>query len=193
MKAVFFVVIAWFSLTGAAFKRVAPVDVAIVTTSGTIVVRLDAAKAPRTARNFLRYVASGAYNGSSFYRNVTRANEPQAPFEVIQGGLGAQSHAAMLAPLALEPTTVTGLHNVGGSIAMARTADPDSATTEFFLDIGDARYLDAGGPLGPGYAAFGHVVRGMDVVLKIHRAPTQVEQLTPPIRIVRMRRISALR
>ncbi len=178
---------AWLATLGATPKSSRPVDVAIVTSSGTIVVRLEPAKAPRTTQNFLHYVRNGAYDGTSFYRNVTHRNEPQAPFEVIQGGRGASANGATLPPVTLEPTNVTGLHNTDGTIAMARTADPDSATTEFFLDVGDARYLDAGGPLGPGYAAFGHVVRGTSVVRKIHAAATQGEALTPEIRILRMR------
>jgi peptidyl-prolyl cis-trans isomerase A (cyclophilin A) len=95
----------------------------------------------------------------------------------------------MIQPIPLEPTSKTGLHNTDGVIAMARTADPNSASTEFFIDIGDDRFLDAGGPLGPGYAAFGKVIRGMDVVHKIHRAPAQGESLTPPIKIVKVSRV----
>ena len=184
-----FAAIAAFALFGAAPVHRSSVDVAIETTSGTIVVRLALNKAPITARNFLHNVDTGAYDGTSFYRNVTHATQPQAPFEVIQGGMGATAHDTMLRPIRLEPTSVTGLHNTDGTIAMARTTEPDSATTEFFLDVGDARYLDAGGPLGPGYAAFGHVVRGIDVVRKIHRSPTQDDRLTPPVRIIRMRRL----
>lgn len=164
-----------------------PLDVRIVTTLGTIVVRLEAAKAPRTVANFLHYVDAKTYDGSSFYRTVYKKNEPQAPFEVIQGGLNARAGGANL-PVVLEPTSGSGLHNTDGALAMARTNDPNSATTEFFLDVGDARYLDAGGPLGAGYAVFGHVVRGSDVVRKIHEAASQGEALLPPIRIVTMRR-----
>ena len=71
---------------------------------------------------------------------------------------------------------------------MARTSDPNSASTEFFICIGDNRFLDAGGPLGPGYAAFGNVVRGMDVVRKIQRAHASGDSLMPPIRIVSIAR-----
>jgi peptidyl-prolyl cis-trans isomerase A (cyclophilin A) len=185
------IVLAASTLIGAAAPRASTVDVAIETSAGTIVVRLDVGKAPKTARHFLHAVDARLYDGTSFYRNVTRATMPTAPFEVIQGGLGATAHSAMSPPIALEPTKVTGIHNTDGAIAMARTSDPDSATTEFFLDVGDARYLDAGGPLDPGYAAFGHVVRGMDVVRKIHNAPTQADRLTPEIQIIHMRRVRA--
>jgi len=164
------------------------VDVAMETSAGTITVRLDTAHAPRTAGNFLRNVDAKRFDGASFYRNVTRATSPGAPFEVIQGGLGPTGDASAR-PIALEPTSTTGLHNDDGAIAMARTSEPNSATTEFFLDVGDARYLDATGPLAPGYAAFGRVVRGMETVRRIHRGRTDGDRLTPPVRIIRMHRL----
>ena len=167
----------------------ATTDVAIRTSLGTIVVRLDAARAPVTVRNFLHYADTRAYDNATFYRTVRRATEPQSRIEVIQGGLNPQAANPMIHPIPLEPTSKTGLHNVDGTIAMARTADPNSATTEFFIDVGDDRFLDAGGPLGPGYAAFGKVIRGMDVVRKIHTAPASGEMLTPPIKIIRVTRV----
>ncbi len=165
------------------------VDVAIVTTDGTIVVRLDGARAPITVKNFLHYVDTRAYDGAAFYRTVRRSSEPQSHIEVIQGGLNPQTENAMVAKIPLEPTSKTGLRNVDGTIAMARTSDPNSATTEFFIDIGANGFLDAGGPLGPGYAAFGHVIRGMDVVRRIHSAAADGEMLAPPVRIMRVRRL----
>jgi peptidyl-prolyl cis-trans isomerase A (cyclophilin A) len=165
-----------------------PTDVAIRTSVGTIVVRLDAARAPITVRNFLHYVDTHGYDNATFYRTVRRATEPQSRIEVIQGGLNPQAANPMMRPIPLEPTSKTGLHNVDGTIAMARAADPNSATTEFFIDVGDDRFLDAGGPLGPGYAAFGKVIRGMDVVHKIHTANASGESLTPPIRIISITR-----
>jgi len=177
-------------ITGIA--RAAPpgsVDVAIATADGTIVVRLDRAHAPITTKNFLHFVDAGAYDGATFYRTVRRAREPQSRIEVIQGGLNPQTANAMVATIPLEPTSKTGLHNTDGAIAMARTADPNSATTEFFIDVGDDRFLDAGGSLGPGYAVFGRVVRGMDVVHRIHAAPASGETLSPPVRIVSIRRV----
>lgn len=165
----------------------ASVDVTIVTTLGAIVVRLEPEKAPKTTANFLRYVDRKTFDGTSFYRTVGKRNEPGAPFEVIQGGINAHGASGNV-PIELEPTSATGLHNVDGAIAMARTGDPNSATTEFFVDVGDARYLDAGGPLGPGYAVFGRVISGMAVVRKIHDAPAEREALTPAIRIIALRR-----
>ena len=163
------------------------VDVAMRTSLGTIVVRLESARAPITTKNFLKYVDAKTYDDTEFYRTVAKKNEPAAPFEVIQGGLNPKAGNTN-APIALEPTSKSHLTNTDGAIAMARTSEPNSATTEFFLDLGDARYLDAGGPLGAGYAVFGRVVRGMDIVRKIHEAPSQGEQLLPAIRILTMRR-----
>jgi peptidyl-prolyl cis-trans isomerase A (cyclophilin A) len=163
------------------------VDIKIRTTDGTIVVRLDTAHAPITANNFLHYVDTRAFDrGASFYRTVSKTIEPQVPFEVIQGGFKTVPPDAKR--IALEPTSTTGLHNDDGEISMARTNDPDSAATEFFICIGNARYLDAGGPLGVGYAAFGKVVRGMDIVHRIHHANAQGESLAPPIAILSIKR-----
>ena len=168
-----------------------PVDVALETSAGTIVVRLDVEHAPLTARNFLHYVDTHAYDGATFYRTVNKRSEPEASIEVIQGGLG--SRAAGLPPIPLEPTNRSGLRNSDGALAMARTTDPNSATTEFFIDLGNDSFLDAGGPLGPGYAVFGHVVRGMDVVRRIHDAAAAGESLTPPISILHARRVQPSR
>jgi peptidyl-prolyl cis-trans isomerase A (cyclophilin A) len=165
-----------------------PVDVAIRTSLGTIVVRLDTAAAPITAKNFLHYVDAGTYNGATFYRTVRRSSEPQASIEVIQGGLNPQAANPMIKPIPLEPTSKTHLHNTDGMIAMARTSDPNSGSTEFFIDIGDDRFLDAGGPTGAGYAAFGKVTRGMDVVHKIQQANATGESLSPPIKILSIKR-----
>jgi peptidyl-prolyl cis-trans isomerase A (cyclophilin A) len=173
----------------AASRGAAPVDVAIQTSAGTIVVRLDTARAPVTTANFLHYVGAGTYNGATFYRTVSKANEPGSKIEVIQGGLNPQAPNPMIRPIPLESTSKTGLHNTDGAISMARTSDPNSGSTEFFLCIGDNRFLDAGGPTGPGYAAFGKVVRGADVVRKIQRLHANGEMLAPPVRIVKMTRL----
>jgi peptidyl-prolyl cis-trans isomerase A (cyclophilin A) len=175
------------ALLAAAPRGPAPVNVTIQTSTGTIVVALDVARAPVTVKNFLHLVDTHAYDGASFYRTVVAAPPRPRFIEVIQGGLGDK--AAGLTPIPIEPTTKTGLHNTQGAIAMARTADPNSASSEFFIDVGDDTVLDAQKfSDGAGYAAFGHVVRGYDVVLKIHRAHADGEAITPPVRIVRMTR-----
>ncbi|MBV9440779.1 MAG: peptidylprolyl isomerase [Candidatus Eremiobacteraeota bacterium] len=180
-----------FALLGAAPSPRAT-DVAIETGAGTIVVRLDPAHAPRTVANFLRYVDARRYDGAEFYRTVRAAPGDAHPprIQVIQGGLEHSASARMLAPIAVESTRTTGLHNVPGSIAMARTNDPNSATSEFFINLADDTWLDGQNfPDGQGYAVFGRVVRGFDVVRTIQQSPARGEELTPPIRIVRIRRV----
>jgi peptidyl-prolyl cis-trans isomerase A (cyclophilin A) len=151
-------------------------QVKIVTGSGTVVVALDAKRAPKTVANFLHYVDAGFYNGGSFFRAI--------PGFVIQGG--NKSRERHTDPkLELEPPITTGLRNVDGAISMARTADPNSATSEFFICDGNQPTLD-GSMTAPGYAAFGHVVRGMDVVRKIARLPADAQMLATPVRIVKI-------
>lgn len=168
-----------------------PVDVAIDTSAGTIVVRIDTAKAPQTSANFLRYVDAHRYDGSSFYRTVRPVfGQPLPAIQVIQGGLERTPSAKTFAPIPVETTTKTGLHNTEGTIAMARTGEPVSATAEFFINAADDRFLDADRFQDHlGYAVFGSVVRGAAVVNKIHQAPAQGDQLTPPIRILRIHRV----
>jgi peptidyl-prolyl cis-trans isomerase A (cyclophilin A) len=171
---------------GAAMDAKHP-EVAIKTTAGTIVVQLDAVHAPITTKNFLKLVAAKKYDGAAFYRTVDKAREPQSQIDVIQGGLQPNT-----APdtIPLEKTTKTGLHNTNGAIAMARTQDPNSASSEFFLDVGDNTFLDTDKmPDGNGYAAFGHVVSGMETVIRINKLPAEGENITPPVRIISMRRI----
>jgi peptidyl-prolyl cis-trans isomerase A (cyclophilin A) len=168
------------SVASAAAK---PVDVEIVTTLGTIVVEVDPAHAPVTAGNFLKHVDAGSYNtGASFYRTVS------AGLSIIQGGIEPRDDT--LPPIAVEKTTTTGLHNVAGTIAMARTSDPNSATSEFYINTGDDRVLDADKfSDGFGYAVFGTIVKGADVVAKIQHSPANGQSLTPPIKIIRVKRL----
>jgi peptidyl-prolyl cis-trans isomerase A (cyclophilin A) len=162
--------------------------VAMVTTAGTIVVELDAVHAPVTTANFLKLVDHKKYDGATFYRSVNPKLEPGAGIDVIQGGL---RDAAPHETIPLEKTSTTGLHNTDGVISMARTSDPNSGSSEFFLCIGDNTFLDADHqPDGNGYAAFGHIVSGMNVVKAINALPTQNEMLPTPVRIISMRRLS---
>ena len=167
-----------------------PVDVAIVTTMGTIVVRIDTVHAPVTGGNFLKHVDRGVYdNGASFYRTV-HSDDPAHParIQIIQGGIEPKNDA--LPPIAVEKTTATGLHNVAGTIAMARTSDPKSATSEFYINTGDDRVLDADRfSDGFGYAVFGTIVSGAGVIAKIQHSTANGETLTPPIEILRVKRI----
>lgn len=165
--------------------------VLIHTEKGDIVVEIDLARAPVTAANFLRYVDAGLYDGSTFHRTVTPANQPAnlIRIEVIQGGeLPADKE---FPPIAHETTATTGIRHLDGTISMARDK-PGTASSSFFICINDQPELDLGGrrnPDGQGFAAFGRVVRGMDVVRAIQALPARGQQLTPPVKIISVRRM----
>jgi peptidyl-prolyl cis-trans isomerase A (cyclophilin A) len=167
------------------------VRVVIETDRGDIFVALDSSHAPRSVANFLRYVDGGFYTGGRFHRAVTATNQPRdtVRIEVIQGGADPQRPAGF-PPIELERTSVTGLHHRDGTLSMAR-AGPNTATSDFFICIGDQPALDFGGhrnPDGQGFAAFGQVTAGMAIVRAIQGAPASGQQLTPPVTIRRIRR-----
>lgn len=164
-----------------------PVRVVIDTEMGAIELEVDVARAPVTAGNFLRYLDGGHYDGGTFFRTVHAENQPDDSIRiaVIQGGRNPEAEA--FPAIALERTSETGLLHVDGAVSMGRTG-PDTATHSFFICVGDQPSLDFGGmrnPDGQGFAAFGRVVAGMDVVRAIHAAPYDAQQLTPPVRIGR--------
>lgn len=139
--------------------------VKLATTQGDIVIKLDAAKAPKTVANFMSYAKSGFYNGTIFHRVMDGF--------MIQGGgfTPEMQQKPTNAPIALESRN--GLSNKRGTIAMARTSDPNSATAQFFINVKDNAFLDQPNAQdGEGYAVFGQVVRGLDVVDKIRQVPT---------------------
>ncbi len=161
--------------------------ITITTTLGNIEVLLDTQAAPASCENFVRYCAAGAYTDGTFWRTVTTQpdNQPgqDVKIDVIQATCRAEF--AKYAPIAMEQTYTTGLSHRDGTISMARFA-PDSAQADFFLCIGDQPELDAGGarnPDGWGFAAFGQVICGRDVVRRIQLAPTVDQTLTPAIAI----------
>ncbi|HEV3252835.1 MAG TPA: peptidylprolyl isomerase [Candidatus Acidoferrales bacterium] len=167
----------------------ASVHVVLETELGEIELALDAVRAPVTTANFLKYVDGGLYDGGVFHRTVTPANQPNNPIriEVIQGGINPARAKEDGAPIALERTSQTGIRHVDGAVSMARDG-PDTATSDFFICIGDQASLDFGGkrnPDGQGFAAFGRVVRGMDVVRKIQAAPAKGQTLTPAVKILK--------
>jgi len=175
-----------------ASAQMRPVTVVIETDLGAIEAEIDTVHAPVTAANFLKYVDAGYYNGGQFHRTVTPDNQPnnQIKIEVVQAGV--KNGTSDFPPIPLERTSITGIVHHDGTISMARNGQ-DTATSDFFICIGEQRSLDFAGkrnPDGQGFAAFGRVVRGMDVVRKIQAAPApaQEQTLTPPIRIVRIRR-----
>ena len=166
-----------------------PVRVVVETELGPFELEVDADRAPVTATNFLRYVDGGHYDGGTFHRTVHEDNQPSDSIRiaVIQGSRNREAGAAGFSPIPLERTSATGLSHLDGTVSMAR-GRPDSATHSFFICIGDQPSLDYGGMRnadGQGFAAFGRVVEGMDVVRAIHRAPYDAQRLTPPVRIVR--------
>ena len=169
------------------------VAVRIETSLGTILAEIDSLHAPVSARNFLRYVDSSAYVDGRFHRTVTMDNQPRdtVRIEVIQGGANPARTGARFPAVPLERTTVTGLRHRDGTLSMAR-GGPDSATSDFFICIGDQPSLDFGGHRnldGQGFAAFGQVTQGMDIVRAIQKQPANGQTLEPPIRIVRIERV----
>jgi len=139
--------------------------VRLQTTAGDIVIELDAARAPKTVDNFVQYVKAGHYDGTIFHRVI-------ANFMIQGGGMtGDRREKPTRNPIPLEARN--GLVNTRGTVAMARTPDPNSATAQFFINVKDNAFLDAANARdGFGYAVFGKVVSGMDVVDRIRNAPT---------------------
>lgn len=174
----------------------APRDTRVIITTelGDIELQLDAERAPVTVANFLKYVDRGFYDGGAFHRTVRSENQPNEkyPIEVVQGGIDPERKRDALPPIALERTKDTGVWHVEGAISMART-EPGTAQSEFFICLEDSPALDFGGmrnPDGQGFAAFGRVVRGLEVVRKIHSAPADAQRLTPSVRIIKIARIA---
>ncbi|HVJ81329.1 MAG TPA: peptidylprolyl isomerase [Planctomycetia bacterium] len=164
------------------------------TQRGTIEVELDAEKAPVTVRNFLRYVEEGLFADGMFFRTVTAANQPtdKVRIAVIQAQADPKKQLKYPPAIPLERTRDTGLKHGDGAISMARDG-PDTGREHFFICVGEQPELDFGGkrnPDGQGFAAFGRVTRGMDVVKAIHAAPANEQSLEPPIRIQRAIRLN---
>lgn len=172
------------------------VAVLIDTTAGRIEVAIDPVHAPITAANFLRYVDEGMYDGGRFHRAVRLDNQVRqdVKIEVVQAGRDPEraKTAKGFGPVPLERTSVTTLRHVDGAVSMARSG-PDSAVSDFFICIGDQPSLDFGGARnsdGQGFAAFGRVTRGMDVVRRIQAGRTNAsETLLAPVMIRRLTRI----
>lgn len=175
-----------------------PVPVVFETELGSITMEVDLARAPVSAQNFLRYVDAQFYDGGAINRAVRPDNTARHDVEiqVIQFQIDPVKRRQQFPPIALERTSVTGLKNVDGALSMAR-AGPDSATASFFISIGDQPELDFGGKRnadGQGFAVFGRVTAGMDVVRKIQAShtgaagPYGTESLDPPIKVTRAHR-----
>jgi peptidyl-prolyl cis-trans isomerase A (cyclophilin A) len=166
----------------------------IHTDLGVIEAELFADKAPATVANFLKYVDAGRYTDGQFHRTVKVQpdNQPKnaVKIEVIQGGANPKFDDQAWPAIALDRTRDTGLKHLDGTLSMAR-AGPDTATSDFFICVGDQPELDFGGqrnPDGQGFAAFGRVTKGLEIVRKIQTAPADGQKLTPAIRIVKIER-----
>jgi len=168
-------------------------QVRIETEVGDIIVELYPDKAPVTVANFLRYIDSSFFNGGSFYRTVREDNEVRktVPIEVIQAGIHPWKENFSFPPIVLERTSLTGIRHTTGAVSMARSG-ADSATNSFFICVRDLPSLDFAGkrnPDGQGFAAFGKVVQGMDVVKRIHAARSEGQAIMPPVRILQIARV----
>lgn len=177
-------------LTDAPLPKEEPITCSIETSLGTIVIELYPEKAPITVANFLAYTDQHLYDSSSFFRVCTPANEAERDIkiEVIQGGEIPEEK--YLPPIPLETTDQTSLSHLNGTVSMARDA-PNTATSSFFICIGDQPELDYGGkrnPDGQGFAAFGQVTEGMDVVRMIQQQKDTNQYLIEPVKIIKIRR-----
>jgi peptidyl-prolyl cis-trans isomerase A (cyclophilin A) len=167
--------------------------VVVQTELGDIEIEVDTARAPLTSANFLKYVDARHFDGGTWHRTVKMDNQPdnQIKIEVIQAGVNPDRTREGFAPIPLERTNKTGILHKDGTVSMAR-GGADTATSGFFICINDQPSLDFGGMRnadGQGFAAFGHVVRGMDVVRRIQQAPnTDAQKLTPAVKIVAVTR-----
>lgn len=183
---------------GCAGPTAGPVRVVFETERGNITLDVDTARAPVTAANFLRYVDGRFYDGGIVNRAVRPDNTVRHDVEVqvIQFQSNPARETELFSPIPIERTNVTGLRNVNGALSMARN-EPDTAQASFSIVIGDQPEMDFGGKRnadGQGFAVFGRVVDGWDVVKKIHQSHTgtdgdyKTETLDPPIKILRAHR-----
>jgi peptidyl-prolyl cis-trans isomerase A (cyclophilin A) len=162
------------------------VKIEMTTAYGSIITELYPEKAPITCENFLKYIRANKLDSLHFYRVVRMDNQPhnEVKIEVVQGGLGDYA-VSQFPPIAHETTKKTGILHKDGVISMARWK-PGTATSEFFICIGDQPELDFGGlrnPDGQGFAAFGKVVQGMDIVKKIQQMEDQSQMLIDVVEI----------
>jgi peptidyl-prolyl cis-trans isomerase A (cyclophilin A) len=169
------------------------VRVQLHTAQGDIVLALDPVHAPITTANFLHYVDQKRFDGAQFYRAVAIGEDGQ--YGLLQGGLFG-TRQQQFKPIAHEAPSVTGLHHADGAVSMAR-GEPGTAQSEFFIDIGDMPEYDGNSVDDPGYAVFGHVESGMDLVRNILAMPRsaagnaafQGQMLANPVKIISARRI----
>lgn len=180
--------------TPAPVPAVPPIRVVLHLQAGDIVIALDAGHAPISTANFLHYVDQKRYDGARFYRAVK--SDEEGNYGLVQGGLRG-GRVPEYKPIAHESPAVTGLHHTDGAVSLARNA-PGTATSEFFIVIGDLSSLD-GGPDDPGYAVFGHVESGMPLVHDMLSLPRSQDAgdgsmsgqiLAEPVKILTVRRVA---
>ena len=168
------------------------IKVVMETELGTIIMDLYQKRAPSPVNNFLRYLDEKRFQDAHFYRAVHLNNQPANDIliEVIQGGLGIDPHSMELLPIEHETTKKTGIKHEDGTISMARL-EPGTASSEFFICINDQPQLDFGGmrnPDGQGFAAFGKVTSGLNVVKKIQMMPVNGQILQKTVKIMSIKR-----
>ncbi len=174
------------SLCLAGFSQKLP-KVKMETPFGIILCEIDTVYAPVTALNFLKHIEKGTFENAMFYRVVRPDNQPYSreKIEVIQGGLYGDKLIEKYPPIVHETTKQTGLKHTDGALSMARN-EPGTASTEFFICVGDQSSLDFGGnrnPDGQGFAVFGRVLSGMEVVRKIQQQKDTSQYLVEPVKI----------
>jgi len=184
-----FFVLALLELSSCSHKKYENPHVKIETDYGDIEIELYPSKAPKSVAAFLSYVDSDLYKNSSFYRVLKEENQPSSSFksELIQGGIWQSNNkkAASLQGMPHETTKQSGILHTNGTVSLARTT-PGTASSEFFICVGDQPAYDYGNDANPdklGYAAFGRVVKGMDIVKMIHEQPENGETFAPSIKI----------
>jgi peptidyl-prolyl cis-trans isomerase A (cyclophilin A) len=184
------------ALGARADAQVGTVRTRVVSEAGTFVIEVDTRVAPLTVANYLAYVDRKLLDRGEVYRIVTLANQaPDTPhkIEVVQWGMNRpDDKPAPLPPVAHETTQQTGLRHLDGTVSMAR-GHPGSATAEYFVCVGDQPALDFGGgrnPDGLGFAAFGRVVEGMDVIRVLHARGEPDQYLAQPVRVRSVRRVA---
>ncbi|MDE1191658.1 MAG: peptidylprolyl isomerase [Arachidicoccus sp.] len=195
MKKTVFIFFAIILVQSCASHKYENPHIEIVTKVGDIEIELYQKQAPKTVAAFLSYIDSGLYNSSSFYRVLNNDNQASdaSKSELIQGGIWQinPDKLATLKGIPHESTARTGIRHLNGTISLAREA-PGTASSEFFICVGNQPGYDSGGVNNPdklGYAAFGRVVKGMDVVLQIYNMNERNQSFTPPVPIYEIKRL----
>ena len=194
MRIAFFIFLLVYSLSSCKQKSYNFPHIIIETKFGEIEIELYPGKAPKSVAAFLSYIDSDFYKKSSFYRVLKEEDQPSAAFksQLIQGGMWGTNYkkGITLAGIPHEATNQTDILHKNGTISLARIT-PGTASTEFFICIGDQPAYNYGGAAnndGQGFSAFGKVIKGMDVVKKIHGQPSFEDSFDPPVHVLNIKR-----